>query len=63
MIGTVHLRMAVHAALSQQVFRRHVGREAVGAVGNARVAGLRMAALAQEWSALRQHAGMIRAVR
>ena len=62
MVRTVHLRVAVHTALSQQVTRRHVGREALGAIRDTRMTDLRVTALAQERRTLRQHARMVRAM-
>ena len=53
MVRTVYLRVAVHAALSQQVTRRHVGSEALGAIRDTRMTDLRVTALAQERCAFR----------
>ena len=54
------LGVTVHTTLPQQELRRHVGREAIGSIGNARVAGLRVAALAKQRCTLSEHARMIR---
>lgn len=53
------LGVTVHTALPQQELRRHVGSEAIGSIRNTRMTGLRMAALAQQRSTFREHAGMI----
>lgn len=57
------LGVTVHTTLSEQELRRRAGCEAIRSVGNARVAGLRMAALAQQRGAFCKHAGMVRAMR
>ena len=63
MIRAVHLRMTVQTALSKQVLRRGGICEPLRSIRDARVSGLRVAALAKQWCALRQHAGVVRAVR
>ena len=53
------LGVTVHTTLSEQKLRRHAGCEAISSVRNARVAGLRMAALAKQRRTFREHARMI----
>ena len=57
------LGVTVHTTLSEQKLRRHAGCEAIRCVRDARVAGLRMAALAKQRRTFREHAGVIRAMR
>lgn len=63
MIRSVHLPVTVHAALSEQELRWHPRGNTVRVVNKAGMSRLGMAALAQQWRALRQHARMIRAMR
>ena len=58
----MHLFMAIHAALAEQVLRRHAGRQAVCVMRDTRMARLRVTALTQQWCAAGQHARMVRAM-
>lgn len=59
----MHLRVAVHASLSKQELRWCTGCQAVGILRDTWVARLRVAALAEQRCALREHARVIRAMR
>lgn len=58
----MHLRMTVQAALTQQVLRRHTGRQTVRIVGDARMPALRVTTLAKERGALHEHPRMVRSM-
>ena len=62
MVRAVHLVVAIHTILAQQVLRWHACWQASLVLWKTWVTGLRVAALAQHWAAHTQHAGMVRAV-
>jgi hypothetical protein len=55
--------MAIQAALTKQVLRRHAGCQAICIVSDARMSALRVTTLAKEWGALREHPRMVRSMR
>lgn len=64
MIGSVHLRMTVHASLSEQELGRHAaGCQTVSILRDTWMARLRVAALAEQRCTFRQHARVIGAMR
>ena len=63
MIRAVHLRMTIQAITAQEKRRRRAVSKSVSRIGQARVTGLRMTALAHHGSAQGDHARVIGAVR
>lgn len=59
----MYLAVTIQAAFTQQVLRWHIRRQATFVLRNARMACLRMTALAKQRRSLSEHAGMIRTVR
>ena len=64
MVGTVYLGVTIEAILPEQELRRRTrGGQAVGVESDARMPGLRVTTLAEQWPSLGQHTGMVRSMR